>query len=104
MAKFLTELYSADFQKGELAIGNLPPTTDASTYIDQVSNATQSSKDFLNFQLGLIKDAPSFQLSWDQVVPTSQSANLLNNVASYFSGAESQDQFISTMQTIVSAK
>jgi xylobiose transport system substrate-binding protein len=100
VASFLTELYSDEFVKGELAIGNLPPTTNAGDLIDSTPGLTPSAKSFLEFQLSIIKKAPSFKLSWDQDVAVASAAPLLNALSSYFSGDSDQSTFISAVQSL----
>ncbi|GAA1002058.1 extracellular solute-binding protein [Subtercola frigoramans] len=100
VAKFLAALYGDDFVKGELAIGNLPPTTSAGSLIDSTPGLTPSAQSFLQFQLGIITKAPSFQLSWDQSVSTASAAPMLNAMTSYFSGDSDEASFISAMQAL----
>lgn len=100
VAKFLSYLYGNDFVNSELALGNLSPTTNAGTLVNSSRTIPATQKSFLNFQLGIIKKAPTFQLSWDQNVAVVQQANLTNAIAAYFDGADSADQFISAMQSV----
>ena len=100
---FLELLYGSQFQKAQLALGNLPPTTDATSFVDSDTSLDATAKDHLTFISGLVKAAPSFQLSWDQAAPASQSTALAKACADYISGAITADQYIQQMQTIVSA-
>lgn len=100
VAKFLATLYSDEFVKDQLSIGNLPPTTNAGDLLNQVPTLTASGKDFLTFQLGIMHDAPSFQLSWDQAIAAESKETLNNGIAAYFGKTMNQDQFISMMQSL----
>ncbi|NHA66455.1 ABC transporter substrate-binding protein [Phycicoccus flavus] len=101
---FLKELYSPDFQKAELALGNLPPTTDAAQFVNSSKKLDASTKDHLTFVSGLVNDAPTFQLSWDQTVPASQQVASQDAAADFFNGAIDADGFIKKMVQITSSK
>jgi xylobiose transport system substrate-binding protein len=100
VAKFLASLYSDEFVKGQLAIGNLPPTTNAGSLLNDVPDLTASGKEFLNFQLEVMEEASSFQLSWDQAIAAESKETLNNGIAAFFGKTMDQDQFISMMQSL----
>jgi xylobiose transport system substrate-binding protein len=96
--KFLQELYSDDFLNDQLALGNLPPTTNAAELINAQTDITDTRKQYLTFVTELVADAPTFQLSWDQVVPAENLTLVQNGMADYFSGAIDADRWIADMQ------
>lgn len=95
---FLAELYSDEFLNDQLALGNLPPTTNASELVAADSSLDETNKEFLTFVAGLVADAPTFQLSWDQVVPASSQTPLQNAMADYFNGTIDADEWVSAVQ------
>lgn len=101
---FLAQLYSEDFQKDQLALGNLPPTTEAANLVAADTSLDASNKEYLTFVANLVKNAPAFQLSWDQVVPAANQTVLTNAVADYFNGTIDADQWISQIQGATAAQ
>lgn len=103
-AKYLAELYSDDFQKDELNLGNLPPTVNAADLVAQQSDLTAERKEFLSFVSEQVGKADSFQLSWDQVVGAKNQTPLQNAMADYFNGTIDADAWISQMVEITKAE
>jgi xylobiose transport system substrate-binding protein len=95
---FLKELYSNDFLNDQLALGNLPPTTNAADLIAADADLPAVNKEFLTFVVGLVADAPSFQLSWDQAVPAENQSPVQNAMADYFNGTIDADAWVAAMQ------
>ncbi|GAA3286918.1 extracellular solute-binding protein [Arthrobacter citreus] len=56
-----------------------------------------ADKEFLSFQYGLAKDAPSFQQSWDQALSPTAAEALLSNIDQLFLLAITPEQFASNM-------
>ncbi|GAA3237565.1 hypothetical protein GCM10020256_57120 [Streptomyces thermocoprophilus] len=94
-AEFLKLMYSDDFVKQQLAIGNLPTTTNTEQYLDTSANPAYS-----RYQYDLVKKAPSFQLSWDQAYPQSASTAMHQAVQQFFNGRLDADGFIKAMQAL----
>ena len=69
------DTYVANLIKG----GNVPVTSDAE---DKLAGADQG--DFLTFAYSMAKDAPHFELSWDQALSSGQAQALLNNLSEVF--------------------
>jgi len=95
---FLKELYSDDFLNDELTLGNLPPTENAADLIAADSDLGAVNKNYLSFVVGLVADAPTFQLSWDQAVPAESQTPVQNAMADFFNGTIDADAWISAMQ------
>ncbi|MFE9428796.1 ABC transporter substrate-binding protein [Kitasatospora sp. NPDC006697] len=95
VAAFLKLMYSDEFVKAQLAIGNLPTTTNTEQFLDTAANP-----DYSKFQFGLVKAAPSFQLSWDQAYPPAAATPLHTAVQQFMDGKIDVDGFIKGMQAL----
>lgn len=95
---FLKLMYSDEFVKASLAIGNLPTTTTTEPFLD-----TSASPAYSKFQYNLVKQAPSFQLSWDQAYPPSANTPMHQAVQEFFNGSIDADGFIKAMQALPAA-
>ncbi|MEY9490329.1 xylobiose transport system substrate-binding protein [Streptomyces calvus] len=95
VAEFLKLMYSDEFVKAQLDIGNLPTTTNTDEFIDSAV-----SPEYSRFQYDLVADAPSFQLSWDQAYPQKASSDLHKAVQQFFNGQLDTDGFIQAMQAL----
>lgn len=95
VAQFLKLQYSDEFVKAQMAIGNLPTTTNTVNYL-----ATAAVPDYSKFQYDLVKAAPSFQLSWDQAYPQTASEAMHAAVQQFFDGKLDADGFIKAMQAL----
>jgi xylobiose transport system substrate-binding protein len=92
---FLKLMYSDEFVEAQLAIGNLPTTTNTEKFLDTAANPEYSA-----FQFELVKNAPAFQLSWDQAYPPAAGTPLKIAVQQFFSGQIDADGFIAAMQAL----
>ncbi|MFD6139235.1 extracellular solute-binding protein [Promicromonospora sp. NPDC060271] len=91
--KFIsTEVLNDEAVEELLAIGTVPPITGLEDKIEQQDNA-----DYLSFVYGMVRDAPHFQLSWDQALPAAQSQALLDNLSQLFLGQIDPQQFSEAM-------
>ncbi|MER6108327.1 ABC transporter substrate-binding protein [Streptomyces hirsutus] len=95
VAEFLKLMYSDEFVKAQLEIGNLPTTTNTDKFID-----TSSTPEYSRFQYDLVADAPSFQLSWDQAYPQKASSSMHKAIQQFFNGQLDADGFIKAMQAL----
>ncbi|MFF5566557.1 ABC transporter substrate-binding protein [Streptomyces sp. NPDC012623] len=95
IAEFLKLMYSDEFVKAQLAIGNLPTTTNTSKFLDSADNP-----DYLKYQFGLVDKAESFQLSWNQAYPPAADAPMTQAIQQYFNGSIDADAFIKAMQAL----
>lgn len=92
---FLKLMYSDEFVKASMAIGNLPTTTNTEKFLD-----TAADPAYATFQFDLVKDAPSFQLSWDQAYPPAAGTPLKTAVQQFFNGQLDEAGFIQAMQAL----
>ncbi|MFH9084754.1 ABC transporter substrate-binding protein [Streptomyces sp. NPDC017673] len=95
VAEFLKLMYSDEFVKAQMAIGNLPTTTNTQKFLD-----TSASPEYSRFQYDLVAKAKSFQLSWDQAFPPSAMTPIHQAVQQFFNGQLDTDGFIKAMQAL----
>ncbi|MCF3960909.1 ABC transporter substrate-binding protein [Streptomyces fuscigenes] len=95
VAKFLKLMYSDSFVKAQLAIGNLPTTTNTADFV-----ATSSDPAYAKYQLDLVSKAPSFQISWDQAYPPSAMTPIYQAIQEFTDGKTDADGFIKAMQAL----
>ncbi|MFJ2556984.1 MULTISPECIES: ABC transporter substrate-binding protein [unclassified Streptomyces] len=95
IAEFLKLMYSDEFVKAQLAIGNLPTTTNTEKFLDSADNPA-----YLKYQFDLVSKAPSFQLSWNQAYPPAADAPMMQAVQQFFNGSMDADGFIKAMQAL----
>ncbi|MFE5138890.1 ABC transporter substrate-binding protein [Streptomyces fagopyri] len=95
VAEFLKLMYSDEFVKAQLAIGNLPTTTNTPKFLD-----SSADPDYSRFQYDLVAKAPTFQLSWDQAYPPAAGTPIQQAVQQFFNGQIDADGFIEAMQAL----
>ncbi|MCX4514786.1 extracellular solute-binding protein [Streptomyces sp. NBC_01619] len=98
VADFLKLMYSDEFVKAQLSIGNLPTTTNTPDFLD-----TSASPEYSKFQYDLVAKAPAFQLSWDQAYPPAATTTIHSAVQQFFNGQLDADGFIKQMQSLPAA-
>ncbi|MEG3614128.1 extracellular solute-binding protein [Isoptericola haloaureus] len=87
-----TQVLSDEAVDELLAIGTVPPLTGLEDRI-----AEQENPEYLEFVYDMVRDAPHFQLSWDQALPADQAQALLDNLSQVFLGQIDPQQFSETM-------
>ncbi|GAA4906124.1 extracellular solute-binding protein [Tessaracoccus lubricantis] len=75
-----------------LTVGTVPPLLGLEDKI-----AASDDAEYLTFVYGMVKDAPHFQLSWDQALPADQAQELLTNLSQIFLGQITPEQFVENM-------
>jgi raffinose/stachyose/melibiose transport system substrate-binding protein len=75
-----------------LKIGTVPPLRGLEDKI-----AASDEPEYLSFVYDMVKDAPHFQLSWDQALPSDQAQPLLDNLSRIFLGEITPEQFAEAM-------
>ncbi|WP_307846135.1 extracellular solute-binding protein [Actinospica durhamensis] len=91
---FVQYMASDTYTKALLAGGWIPTATTTSSLLSSYPNPA-----FGQFQYQMVQQAPSFQLSWDQALPTAVGTPLDTEVGKFFAGQVSVSQFESDMQT-----
>lgn len=91
--KYLADgLFSDEYTQAMIDSGAVPAVNGIE---DQL--AASDDKEFVQFVYGLAKEAPSFQLSWDQALPPAQGDAMLANLDQIFLGEITPEQFAKTM-------
>ena len=86
------EVTSAGYVKNLLQNGNVPPVKGLTAQL-----SSQPHPDWLLFQYNLVKNAPSYQLSWDQALSDSAASALLTNLGQLFTDQITPQQFAAAM-------
>ncbi|MFJ6824554.1 ABC transporter substrate-binding protein [Streptomyces niveus] len=95
IAEFLKLMYSDEFVEAQLAMGNLPTTTNTTKFLDSADNP-----EYLRYQYDLVDKAPAFQLSWDQAYPPKNMTPIYVAVQQFFNKQLDADGFIKAMQAL----
>lgn len=90
-----TFMFNENYVNGLIKGGSVPVTNDAEAKIKASDQA-----EFLGFAYGMVKDAPSFQLSWDQALSAAQAQALLTNLSQVFLNKVTPQQFVDTMAAV----
>ncbi|MEH0109928.1 extracellular solute-binding protein [Tersicoccus sp. MR15.9] len=92
--QYLNEaLFDDTYVKSLIDGGNVPVTKDAESKL-----SASDQKDFLTYAYGMVKNAPNFELSWDQALTSGQSQTLLTNLGKLFLGQGTAQQFADAMK------
>ncbi|MEU3612333.1 extracellular solute-binding protein [Streptomyces sp. NPDC006872] len=83
-----------------LAAGSVPPVKGLESKLAAVESS--SDKAWLTFVYNLVEDAPGFQLSWDQALPSDQADPLLTNTDKSFLRQISPAEFGTNMSKAAS--
>lgn len=75
-----------------LKIGTVPPIVGLESKI-----AATDNPQYLGWVYGIVRDAPHFQLSWDQALPAAQGQAMLSNLGQLFLGQITPQKFADTM-------
>lgn len=75
-----------------LSVGTVPPLKGLEDKI-----AASDEPEYLSFVYDMVQDAPHFQLSWDQALPSDQAQPLLDNLSRIFLGEITPEQFAEAM-------
>lgn len=94
--KYLNEfMFNESYIDGLIKAGSVPVTNNAEAKIKASDQA-----DFLGFAYSMVKNAPSFQLSWDQALPAASAQALLTNLSEVFLGKQTPEQFTEAMAAV----
>ena len=89
-------MYSDEFVKAQLAIGNLPTTTNTDEFLDTADQPRVRRSTSTTWS----PRRPSFQLSWDQAYPQEPAPHLHKAIQQFFNGSIDADGFIKAMQAL----
>jgi len=85
-------MYDEEYVDTLIENGGVPVTVGAEQKL-----ADSEQAPFLTFAYDMVKNAPNFQLSWDQALPASQGQALLTNLSQLFLGQKTPEEFAKAM-------
>ncbi len=86
------KVYDEDQISAMLDAGSVPPVEGLE---DQIAGAEDA--EYLTFAYDLVRDAPHFQLSWDQALAPAQAQELLTNLSQIFLMEITPQEFVDNM-------
>jgi raffinose/stachyose/melibiose transport system substrate-binding protein len=89
------EVASAGYVQNLLQSGNVPPAKGLARQL-----STQPDGNWLLFQYNLVKNAPSYQLSWDQALSDAAATAVLTNLGQLFTSQMTPQQFAAAMNQV----
>jgi len=92
---YLQTLYSDDYVKGLVKMGEVPVTTNAK---DMLSAAPDPG--YAQFQFDLVQKAPAFTQSWDQALGFKIATPMLAELQKLFNGQSTPDQFVAAVSAL----
>lgn len=90
-----TMLFNETYTDTLIASGAVPVTNDAEAKVKASDQAA-----FLGYAYAMVKDAPSFQLSWDQALTAAPAQALLTNLSQVFLKKQTPEQFVEAMAAV----
>ncbi|PDP89402.1 sugar-binding protein [Glycomyces fuscus] len=93
--EFLTYVSEEEYVADMVENGEVPTTTNAEEVV-----ADSPSPDFATFQYEMVRDAPHFQLSWDQALPPEVATPMVTEIESLFNGESTPEQFVDALAAL----
>lgn len=91
--KFLsTQMHSQEYVDELIEIGDVPVVTGIEDKLAKTDNSEHAT-----WLYELVLDAESFQLSWDQDLPSAEATKMLEQLAALFLGEQTPEGFVDTM-------
>ncbi|WP_216214876.1 ABC transporter substrate-binding protein [Amycolatopsis aidingensis] len=87
-----TTLHDPEYVDALIAAGDVPTVTGIEDKLAAAPNA-----DFTTWVYGLVRDAPNFQLSWDQDLPAADAEYLLTQLQEFFLGNLTPQAFVDAL-------
>lgn len=87
-----TQLTSPEYVEALIDAGDVPAVVGIEEQLKSAPNA-----EYTQWVYGIAKDAPTFQLSWDQDLPADQAEFMLTQLQEFFLGKLSPQQFADTL-------
>jgi raffinose/stachyose/melibiose transport system substrate-binding protein len=84
--------------KGFINVGDVPPVQGLDSQL-----AASPNGEWLTYNYNMAKNAPNFQLSWDQILSPSQAQASLTNLSQVFLNQISPEAFSSNMNKTISS-
>jgi xylobiose transport system substrate-binding protein len=92
---FLKQMSTQFYDNQLVNDGEVPATSNAQSLLGKLP-----SPQYAAFEYNMVKDAPSFTLSWDQALSTQVATPMLTNIQKLFNLQLSPQQFVTVMQKV----
>ncbi|KOX15635.1 ABC transporter substrate-binding protein [Nocardiopsis sp. NRRL B-16309] len=93
--EFLRYTSQEEYVADMVANGEVPTTTNAEEAV-----ADSPNPEFATFQYEMVRDAPHFQLSWDQALPPETATPMVTEIESLFNGQSTPEQFVDALAAL----
>ncbi|MDT0270702.1 extracellular solute-binding protein [Streptomyces sp. DSM 44915] len=93
--EFLKLHAGEEYASSLIANGDIPATAGVESLLDDAP-----APEYARFQYEMVRDAPSFTLSWDQALRSNQATPMLDNIEKLFSGQLDAEQFVEAMRNL----
>ncbi|WP_304454852.1 ABC transporter substrate-binding protein [Nocardiopsis sp. YSL2] len=93
--EFLGHTSREEYVADMVANGEVPTTTNAEAAV-----ADSPNPEFAAFQYEMVRDAPHFQLSWDQALPPETATPMVTEIESLFNGQSTPEQFVDALAAL----
>jgi xylobiose transport system substrate-binding protein len=90
--EFVKLAASRGYAEDLVANGDVPTTADSADLI-----AKSPNPEYARYQYDLVRNAPSFTLSWDQALPARVATPMLTEIQKLFNGQSTPRQFVDAM-------
>lgn len=94
--KYLRTVLEDEYLQKMVEGGDIPNTVNSDAFIEG-----SPQKEFTSFGYDIVKNSTSYQLSWDQDLPSATSQVLLDQIQMLFNLSVTPDQFIETMNATI---
>jgi xylobiose transport system substrate-binding protein len=92
---YLQTLYSDDYIKGLVQLGEVPVTTNAKAALSAAADPA-----YANFQFDLVQKAPAFTQSWDQALGFKIATPMLAELAKLLNNQQTPEQFVTAVSAL----
>ncbi|MFV2198364.1 ABC transporter substrate-binding protein [Nocardiopsis sp. LOL_012] len=93
--QFLRETAREEYVADMVANGEVPTTVDAEQAV-----ADSPNPEFAAYQYEMVRDAPHFQLSWDQALPPEIATPMVTEIESLFNGQSTPEEFVDALAAL----
>ena len=91
-----TVVFDEEYTQMLLEGGGVPPVEGMEDAIAEIEDS-----EFVGMAYDMVKEAPHFQLSWDQALPPDQAQELLTNLEKVFLLQSTPEQFVDAMNKTI---
>ncbi|MFC4561824.1 ABC transporter substrate-binding protein [Nocardiopsis mangrovi] len=93
--EFLRETVDPDYVREMVDNGEVPTTTDAEDLLQD-----SPDPEFAVYQYEMVRDAPAFQLSWNQALPPSIATPMVTEIEELFNGQSTPEEFVDALAAL----